>query len=383
MRTHQLLARKYSLSADDIGMAFARDLKLDARIRHRFETALARWQARPGRRTRDALLDACLTVLEALKAIILSPAAASATENIYQKRHIAAGIPSIYGNYSEPRFDALGLSFRVENLLSRLLDDVVAEGIELYVTRASLRRMQRGPAALRARARRRRRRLARPRREPRHARVQLRAAQLHLPPVPERLPVPGQQRHRAVVDVGPQPRAGAARRPRQRPAAVRGARPVGGRRRRARAPRGARLRRRPAGPRPLRVGGPAPDLAAQRPPRQPWAHAHDELRPRAAGLAHPQAQARHRRPDDARLQGARSQADDRLRPPGARGLRAQHRALRRHAGDVVPAALRRHHPPRTARRSARWSGRSACASATRASCCCSPSAPARRSPCRA
>ena len=31
----------------------------------------------------------------------------------------------------------------------------------------------------------------------------------------------------------------------------------------------------------------------------------------------------------------------------------------------------------------RWSGRSACASAIRASCCCSPSAPARRSPCRA
>lgn len=142
MRTHQLLARKYSLSADDIGTAVARDLKLDGRTRHRFEGALARWQARPGRRTRDALLDAGLSVMEGLKAIILSPVAASATENIYQKRHIAAGIPSIYGNYSEPRFDALGLSFRVENLVGRLLDDVVAEGIELYVTRASLRRMQ-------------------------------------------------------------------------------------------------------------------------------------------------------------------------------------------------------------------------------------------------
>ena len=70
-----------------------------------------------------------------------SPGAATATENIYQKRHIAAGIPSIYGNYSEPRFDALGLSFRVENLVGRLLDDVVAEGIDQYVTRASLRRM--------------------------------------------------------------------------------------------------------------------------------------------------------------------------------------------------------------------------------------------------
>ena len=141
VRTHQLLARKYSLAADDVGAAVAHHLHLDGRTRHRFEVALARWQARPGQRTRDALLDAALTVLEQLKAIILEPGAAVATENIYQKRHIAAGIPSIYGNYSEPRFDALGLSFRVENLVGRLLDDVVAEGVERYVTRASLRRM--------------------------------------------------------------------------------------------------------------------------------------------------------------------------------------------------------------------------------------------------
>ncbi len=141
VRTYQLLARKYSLAAADVGSAVAHHLNLDGRTRHRFEIALARWQARPGRRTRDALLDAALTVLEHLKAIILAPAAVAATENIYQKRHIAAGIPSIYGNYSEPRFDALGLSFRVENLIGRLLDDVVEEGVERYVTRASLRRM--------------------------------------------------------------------------------------------------------------------------------------------------------------------------------------------------------------------------------------------------
>ena len=141
VRTHQLLARKYSLAAADVGSAVSHHLNLDGRTRHRFEVALARWQARPGRRTRDALLDAALTVLEHLKAVILAPAAVAATENIYQKRHIAAGIPSIYGNYSEPRFDALGLSFRVENLIGRLLDDVVEEGVERYVTRASLRRM--------------------------------------------------------------------------------------------------------------------------------------------------------------------------------------------------------------------------------------------------
>ena len=90
---------------------------------------------------RDRLLDAALTVLEALKAIVLAPATSIAVENLYQKRHIAAGIPSIYGNYNEAKFDALGLSFRVENLVGRLLDDIVEQGIDRYVTRDSLRAM--------------------------------------------------------------------------------------------------------------------------------------------------------------------------------------------------------------------------------------------------
>lgn len=142
VRTHQLLVRKYSLAADDLAAAVARELMLDGRLRQRFDQALSRWQERPVPRTRDALLDAALAILEELKAIILSSTAVPATENIYHKRHIAAGIPSIYGNYSEPRFDALSLSFRVETLVSRLLDDIVDEGIEPYVTRASLRRME-------------------------------------------------------------------------------------------------------------------------------------------------------------------------------------------------------------------------------------------------
>ncbi len=141
VRVYQLLAQKYSLSADDVGSAVARHLRLSDKVRRRFERALHAWQSGPGPARRDRLLDAGLSVLEELKAIVLSPTASAATENIYQKRHIAAGIPSIYGNYSEPKFDALGLSFRVENLVGRLLDDLVAEGIEPYVTRGSLRRM--------------------------------------------------------------------------------------------------------------------------------------------------------------------------------------------------------------------------------------------------
>ena len=141
VRMYQLLAQKYCLSADGVGDAVARHLQLPEKVRARFAGALTRWQARPCPATRDRLLDAALTVLEELKAIILSPVVSTPVENIYQKRHIAAGIPSIYGNYSEPKFDALGLSFRLERLVSVLLDDLATEGVEQYVTRESLRRM--------------------------------------------------------------------------------------------------------------------------------------------------------------------------------------------------------------------------------------------------
>jgi pyruvate,orthophosphate dikinase len=141
VRTHQLVAHKYSLSAADVAVAVDRHLQLPEKVRRRFGRALAAWQARPTAATSDRLLDAALDVLQKLKTIILSPTQSTAVENLYQKRHIAAGIPSIYGNYREPKFDALGLSFRVENLVGRLLEDLVAEGVEQYVTRDSLRRM--------------------------------------------------------------------------------------------------------------------------------------------------------------------------------------------------------------------------------------------------
>ncbi len=141
VRTHQLLAQKYSLSTDNITRAVGEHLQLDAETRQAFLEAMTAWRDDPTSDTRDRLLDTTLTVLEKLQAIILSPTPSSAAENIYQKRHIAAGIPSIYGTYSEPKFDALGLSFRLENLVSLLLEDVVAEGVEPYVTRDTLRRM--------------------------------------------------------------------------------------------------------------------------------------------------------------------------------------------------------------------------------------------------
>ena len=141
IRTYQLLAQKYSLSTDNIGNAVSHYLQLEAKTRARFAKALDVWRSEPDSTSRDRLMDESLTVLEELQKIILSQTPSVAVENIYQKRHIAAGIPSMYGNYSEPKFDALGLSFRVERLVAVLLDDLVSRGVEPYVTRDTLRRM--------------------------------------------------------------------------------------------------------------------------------------------------------------------------------------------------------------------------------------------------
>lgn len=67
-------------------------------------------------------LEALLTALEGLKKIILSGETFEAQEDIYYKRHIAVDIPSVYGRYKERKFDALSLTFRLENLANLYLE---------------------------------------------------------------------------------------------------------------------------------------------------------------------------------------------------------------------------------------------------------------------
>ena len=43
-----------------------------------------------------------------LKEIIFNPKPSQSWENIYHKRHIAIGIPSMYGVYREPKFEEIG-----------------------------------------------------------------------------------------------------------------------------------------------------------------------------------------------------------------------------------------------------------------------------------
>ncbi len=70
----------------------------------------------------ELCLESLLSVLESLKEIILSNEQYEAREDIYYKRHIAVDIPSVYGRYKERKFDALSLTYRLENLANLYLE---------------------------------------------------------------------------------------------------------------------------------------------------------------------------------------------------------------------------------------------------------------------
>ncbi len=88
-------------------------------------------------------LAAVLDHLEQLKEIILSKEKYLPKEEIYHKRHIAVDIPSVYGRYSERKFDALGLTFRLENLANIFLERL-SDTINLsFITQATFIRITR------------------------------------------------------------------------------------------------------------------------------------------------------------------------------------------------------------------------------------------------
>jgi pyruvate, orthophosphate dikinase len=66
-----------------------------------------------------------LDYMSELKEIIVSDKAYEANEAIYHKRHFAVDIPSMYGSYNEPKFDALGLTLRVESIVNVLFEDLI------------------------------------------------------------------------------------------------------------------------------------------------------------------------------------------------------------------------------------------------------------------
>ncbi|MBN1552241.1 hypothetical protein JW979_12275 [bacterium] len=83
------------------------------------------------------------TVMSRGRDVILDPNPSLGREDFYYKRHITAGIPSMYGRYLEPKFESLGLTFRLEKLATALFDQLIENTNLLYITARTLRRILR------------------------------------------------------------------------------------------------------------------------------------------------------------------------------------------------------------------------------------------------
>ncbi|MGO9614210.1 MAG: PEP/pyruvate-binding domain-containing protein [Dissulfurispiraceae bacterium] len=131
IRFYQLLHRKYVLSPQDtLGhLRYAQHFGLPVA-----DSLIAVLE----KGTLSQRLEEILKYLQLLQDIILSPDRYVAVEDIFHRRHIAAGIPSMSGRYLEKKFDAISLTFRLENLANILFDELVNSAGLQFITRADL-----------------------------------------------------------------------------------------------------------------------------------------------------------------------------------------------------------------------------------------------------
>ena len=131
---YALLKEKYSFETVDIISILRRYSFIDNQEISRFETAMKKEDF-------DMALKLIYQFMERLKKIIFNPEPSQGWENIYHKRHIAIGIPSMYGTYREPKFEALGLTFRLEKIATRLMEKII-DRINLdYISAKTLNRL--------------------------------------------------------------------------------------------------------------------------------------------------------------------------------------------------------------------------------------------------
>jgi len=89
-----------------------------------------------------ARLQKLLNYLGVLKKELLSENRSEAREDIFKKRHFTADIPSLYGSYHEPKFDALGLSFRLESMVNPLFESLIEELDLNLITKATVHKIR-------------------------------------------------------------------------------------------------------------------------------------------------------------------------------------------------------------------------------------------------
>ncbi len=130
-RLYFLLSEKYSFEATDI----AANLK-----KYRFfeENEIKELQNHIKNKEPEASLEVIFGFMDRLNQVIFNPEFSEGWESIYHKRHVAFGIPSMYGQYREEKFEALGLIFRLERLAARLMEQRIYEFQTEYITAKSL-----------------------------------------------------------------------------------------------------------------------------------------------------------------------------------------------------------------------------------------------------
>lgn len=131
---YSLLIEKYSLDSEDILLTlkkygFKTDVSLDD------------LQEDINNSKYESSLIGIYKLMNQLKKIILNEEESIAQEDIYYKRHIAVGIPSMYGQYKEPKFEALGFMFRLERIASKLMAELLGKINLEYITAKTFRRI--------------------------------------------------------------------------------------------------------------------------------------------------------------------------------------------------------------------------------------------------
>ncbi len=131
IKFYQLLYKKYKLAAQDIRVSLQNAQGLGLPNTNALMTTLEKSST-------SQRLEGILDYLQLLKDIILSPEKYEPIEDIFRKRHFAAGIPSVSGRYQERKFDALSFTFRLESLANTLFEEFIHSFNFGFITRATL-----------------------------------------------------------------------------------------------------------------------------------------------------------------------------------------------------------------------------------------------------
>ncbi|HOY31641.1 MAG TPA: PEP/pyruvate-binding domain-containing protein [Bacteroidales bacterium] len=133
-RLYYLLIEKYSFNTVNITKSILKYNFIPHSEVEALEDALSK-------KNREAALTYIFSFISLLNKVILQEEKTEGWENIYHKRHVAFGIPSMYGEYHERRFEALGLIYKLEQAALLIMEEWVKSINLNYITAKTLEKI--------------------------------------------------------------------------------------------------------------------------------------------------------------------------------------------------------------------------------------------------